>query len=74
MHLAVQMGDAKLVALLLRAGADRDQESSKGRRPMDVARSVKPSESNTEILELLEGTEKLGVRSARMNQGRSGVE
>eukprot|EP00913_Durusdinium_trenchii_P003054 g2823.t1 len=36
LHLAVKMGDAKLVSLLLRAGADKDQESSKGRRPMEV--------------------------------------
>ncbi|CAK9102537.1 Caskin-2 [Durusdinium trenchii] len=58
LHLAVKMGDAKLVSLLLRAGADKDQESSKGRRPMEVAQQAKRSESKAEIVELLEGIQK----------------
>mmetsp|Transcript_73857 Transcript_73857/g.173281 ORF Transcript_73857/g.173281 Transcript_73857/m.173281 type:complete len:182 (+) Transcript_73857:64-609(+) len=54
-HVAAKLGDAEMVRLLLKAGAKRDQRSSKGRSPADIAFEEDNYGSHQDVLELLRG-------------------
>mmetsp|Transcript_91509 Transcript_91509/g.218140 ORF Transcript_91509/g.218140 Transcript_91509/m.218140 type:complete len:179 (-) Transcript_91509:61-597(-) len=54
-HVAAKLGDAEMVRLLLKAGAKRDQRSSKGRSPADIAFEEDKYGSHQDVLEILRG-------------------
>mmetsp|Transcript_80705 Transcript_80705/g.127496 ORF Transcript_80705/g.127496 Transcript_80705/m.127496 type:complete len:155 (-) Transcript_80705:377-841(-) len=54
-HLAAQQGNAEVVASLLRAGADKDQLTSKGRSALQLARTADVHGSHLQVIEVLEG-------------------
>lgn len=63
-HVAVQEGDAEVLVALLRSGADREQKTSRGRTPLDLALATTKSsaarQSHLRIIETLEQKKILG--------------
>lgn len=53
-HAAAELGDVKLLRLLLAAGADAQQRTSKGHLPIDFALSKEMNHSHDGVLALLE--------------------
>ena len=54
-HVAARLGDAQMVRLLMQAGADVGQKTSKGRTAADLAREHDASGSHWDVLDLLAG-------------------
>ena len=54
-HVAASLGDAQMVRLLMQAGADVGQKTSKGRTAADLAREHDASGSHRDVLDLLGG-------------------
>jgi len=54
-HLAAKQGNAEVVSSLLRAGADKDQLTSKGRSALQLARSADVYGSHLQVIQVLEG-------------------
>eukprot|EP00434_Breviolum_minutum_P017459 symbB.v1.2.015409.t1/scaffold1149.1/size164316/12 len=54
-HLAARDGNFKVLALLLKYGVDKNVLSSKGRTPLDMARSADVKGSHVKVINLLEG-------------------
>eukprot|EP00435_Cladocopium_sp_Y103_P054483 s327_g17.t1 len=54
-HLAAQLGNAEVMSLLLRAGANKDQLTSKGRSALQLARSADVHNSHLQVIQVLEG-------------------
>ncbi|CAK9024557.1 unnamed protein product [Durusdinium trenchii] len=67
-HAAALEGDLRMVTLLLQAGVDREQETSKGRTALDIAKrsvrcggSHKDSPMKVELMQILQGA---GIKTA----------
>ncbi|CAJ1350281.1 unnamed protein product, partial [Effrenium voratum] len=58
-HVAAKLGDYQLVRILLAAGADRDSQTSKGRKAEDFALEANTSGSHDHVLSLLKGGAKV---------------
>ena len=64
-HIAAQIGDADIVHMLLAAGADPNQRTSRGVLAVDLASEKDQDGSHCEVIELLRGQLKvLGLREA----------
>ena len=64
-HIAAQIGDADTVHMLLAAGADPNQRTSRGMLAVDLAAAKDEDGSHSEVIELLQGQLKvLGLRDA----------
>ena len=59
LHVAVKAGNPELVSLLLREGAEIDQESCTGLTPLKMARQLKCNDSRTQIVRILKGNQTL---------------
>ncbi|CAK9089993.1 Receptor-likey region [Durusdinium trenchii] len=55
-HVAASLGNAQVVKLLLRQGADKEKDTSKGRTPLEAAQQAKDPRSRTAVIHLLQGT------------------
>ena len=62
LHLAAKSGNAKMVSLLLRAGANQKQKTSKGRSVLEVAQEAECTDSYLQVLALLEENQTLGEK------------
>mmetsp|Transcript_40250 Transcript_40250/g.93227 ORF Transcript_40250/g.93227 Transcript_40250/m.93227 type:complete len:184 (+) Transcript_40250:59-610(+) len=54
-HVAAKLGDAQMIRLLLKAGADRKQKTSQGRTAAEIAVEADNFGSHREVLELVSG-------------------
>jgi len=54
-HLAARDGNFEVLALLLKHGVDKNVLSSKGRTPLDMARSADVKGSHVKVINLLQG-------------------
>ncbi|CAK9002927.1 unnamed protein product [Durusdinium trenchii] len=58
-HVAAKLGKPQMVKVLLRAGADKEKNTSQGRSALDLAQQAKDSESRIQVIHILQGTEML---------------
>mmetsp|Transcript_994 Transcript_994/g.965 ORF Transcript_994/g.965 Transcript_994/m.965 type:complete len:171 (-) Transcript_994:247-759(-) len=54
-HVAAKLGDVEILSSLLRAGADKEQPTSKGRTALQLARSLNVQNSHLKVIQVLEG-------------------